>query len=109
MQWRTSALPGMRKGAVLIEQGLRAAAAAAVKLPDPGTATAVAATCSSVTCTLVAITANSMVHNPVRVTHDTTSRHTHHSCYIGSPSLACKCSCCNDASSNCNLSSNYQL
>jgi hypothetical protein len=23
MQWRTSALPGMRKGAVLIEQGLR--------------------------------------------------------------------------------------
>jgi hypothetical protein len=78
---------------------------------DPGTVTVVAATCS-VTCALVPITVNSMVANLVRVTHDTTSQHIHHRCYIEdpeSPSLACKCSCCNDASSNCDLMSNYQL
>lgn len=75
---------------------------------DPGTITAVATTCS-VTCASVPITVNGMVDNLLRVTHDTTSQHTHHRCYIESPSLACKCSCCNDASSNCNLSSNYQL
>jgi hypothetical protein len=66
---------------------------------DPATVTAVAATCS-VTCAISS--------NTLKVTHDTTSQHTHHKCYQ-MDQQACICSCCNSASSDCNVMSNYQL
>jgi len=68
---------------------------------DPATVAAVAATCS-VTCAVSSA-------DLVQVLHSTASQHTHHRCHVDSVSQACICSCCNTATADCDVASNYQL
>jgi len=62
----------------------------------------------TVSCALTPITIDSIVHNLVKVTHDTTSKHTHHKCYA--TNSICDCKCCNgsDGTTDCTLDSNFQ-
>jgi hypothetical protein len=55
-----------------------------------------------------------IVDSFVIVTHDTTSQHTHHRCYNaaisdGQAVSSCLCSCCDAATSDCAVVSNYQI
>jgi hypothetical protein len=46
----------------------------------------------------------------IKVTHDTTSEHTHHRCYVDNydtTSQSCVCECCDSATSDCTSNSNF--
>jgi len=69
---------------------------------DPATVIAAAATCS-VHCTQATNTV-------LKVSHNTTSEHTWHKCYMDDVSQACICKCCDDSGGiDCKVPSNYQL
>jgi hypothetical protein len=50
------------------------------------------------------------VHNFIKVTHDTTTGHTHHRCYTADHDaavLVCTCDCCDDTVNDCSDDTNY--
>jgi len=77
-------------------------AAVATQLTVPASALAVVLV---VPCT---VTCELSSANLVQVLHNTASQHTHHRCYM-QDSQDCICSCCNTATADCNVESNYHL
>merc|ERR1711865_205266 len=43
------------------------------------------------------------------VTHDTSSQHTHHRCYVDKSDMSCVCECCDSATSDCTSMSNFSV
>jgi hypothetical protein len=76
---------------------LQTAGVTVVLTVDTATISVAAASCS-VQCAF---------NELLTVTHDTSSQHTHHRCYVLDSSCVCKC--CNSATSDCTSISNYSL
>jgi hypothetical protein len=73
-------------------------ATVATELSVSASAIAVDATTCSVACTFATV---------INVNHDTSSAHTHHRCYVDHSDSACKCTCCNSATSDCSSAVNF--
>jgi hypothetical protein len=82
----------------IVAQAPAFVAAVATELSVSASAIAVDATTCSVACTFA---------TTVTVTHDTTSQHTHHRCYVDHSDNVCKCTCCNSATSDCSSAVNF--
>jgi len=77
------------------------------QMQTAGVTTSLVVDATAVSTCSVACSANTGI---LRVTHDTSSKHTHHKCYVSDAGAGnCMCACCDATVSNCDVQSNYAL